>query len=82
MCVQVELSSHVTCPWDAERLTIIVLAGRGIEHTIRDVRAVLIELNTPQPQHGAVCYCGEPIDIPAVVRRGPARTNEAVAHGA
>lgn len=83
MCVEVELCpTRVTLPWDAERLTITVLAGRGVERTTRAVRAVLIELDALQPPLGAVCWCGDVVDIPAIVRRGVVQMSEVVARGA
>lgn len=64
MCVTIELSpARIALPWDSDRKTVTVPIGLDVEHTTLVVRAVLTELAVPQPASGAVCWCGEPIDI-------------------
>lgn len=63
MCVKVDRSTRVTAPWDHEREIITIPAGLDTEHTVLAVRAVLLELVVQQPAAGAVCWCGEPVDI-------------------
>lgn len=83
MCVNVQLTSaRVTEPWDPDTCTITVPAGQDTRKTTLLVRAVLIELDVIQPPYGAECYCGERLDIAAIVRRGPARIGEVVFRGA
>ena len=66
VCVKVDLSSiRVTVPWDADGGLITVPAGLGVARTERIVRAVLLELAVQQPPSGAVCWCGQAVDIPA-----------------
>jgi hypothetical protein len=82
VCVTIDLSARVVTPWDHQREVITVPAGLSVGRATRAVRAVLIELDTPQPESGAVCFCGAVIDVAAVVRRGPVQMREVVAHGA
>lgn len=63
MCVRVHYAATVTAPWDPQRGTIIVPTHFDSAFTLRAVRAVLAGLAVPQPDDGAVCWCGEPIAI-------------------
>ncbi len=83
VCVNIQLStSAIAQPWNADTRTITLPAGQDTRKTTLLVRAVLIELDVVQPHYGALCYCGELLDIAAVVRRGPARIGEVVFRGA
>jgi hypothetical protein len=61
MCIQVRRSVHVTTPWDPRTNTLTIPAEHNAEHRMQSVRAILTELNVPQPPVGAVCWCGDPI---------------------
>lgn len=80
MCIRVRFAPAGTVPvYDATTLTIALPPGLGRSHTVTALRAVLSELAVPQPQFGAVCFCGEAL-TPRVPHQ---RTGEqAVSHGA
>lgn len=78
MCVLVRLcSNRVTEPWDRHRVTINIPASLPADTAIRFVRVVLAELGAEQPESGAVCWCGEPIELLAVPQQ---RRSDEVIH--
>jgi hypothetical protein len=82
MCIRVCFAPAGSVPvFDATTQTIALPPGLGCAHTVILARAVLTELAVPQPRFGAVCYCGEPLDLtPRIPQQ---RTGEqAVTHGA
>jgi hypothetical protein len=83
VCVKIVRSStRVTEPWDHERETVTIPASLDTEHTALALRFILTELGTSQTQTGAVCWCGEPIDINAVMQQAPAEMSEVSNSGA
>jgi hypothetical protein len=82
MCVRVRFSSRTTPRiYDPATRTITLPSSVSPVHTVTAVRAVLAELAAPQPELGARCWCGEPIDL--VPRVPEQRRNEQVIkHGA
>lgn len=79
MCVKIVRSPvRVTEPLDCEPEpeVITIPAILDAEHTARALRFILADLGTPQTQTGAVCWCGDRIDIDAVMRQAPALTSE------
>ncbi len=82
MCIRVRFAPIGTAPlFDAVTQTIALPPDLGHEHTVTAARAILSELAVPQPRFGAVCFCGEPLDLaPRIPQQ---RTGEqAVTHGA
>jgi hypothetical protein len=85
VCVTIVRSStRVTEPLDQEPEPEIITipAILDVEYTARALRFILADLGTPQTQTGAVCWCGEPIDIDAVMQQAPALTSEVSNSGA
>lgn len=65
MCVQIIFgTSNCTTLWDHKSLTITVPVEHDAEHTLLAVRAVLSELGARQGRRGAICWCGEPVELP------------------
>lgn len=82
MCIRVRFAPIGSAPpFDADTQTIALPPGLDVARTVTAARAVLAQLAVPQPRFGAVCYCGEPLDLtPRIPRQ---RTGEqAVSHGA
>ncbi|WP_097866521.1 hypothetical protein [Streptomyces sp. rh34] len=82
MCIRVQYAPIGSArPYDAATQTIALPTGLDRERTVTAVRAILSELAVPQPQFGARCFCGEPLDLaPRIPQQ---RTGEqAVTHGA
>jgi hypothetical protein len=82
MCIRVRFAPIGSAPvFDPDTQTINLPPGLGRSHTVTAARAVLSELAVPQPRFGAVCYCGETLDLsPRIPQQ---RTGEqAVTHGA
>lgn len=64
MCVSVRFDSSSARPaFDADARTITVPSTATYADTMLVVRAILRELIVEQPAMGAVCWCGEPVDI-------------------
>ncbi|WP_146228983.1 hypothetical protein [Streptomyces sp. NWU339] len=49
--------------FDADARTIQLPTGLPLAHAVTLVRAILTELVVPQPEAGAVCWCGDPVDV-------------------
>lgn len=79
MCVRVHTSTRVTTPWDSTTGTLTVPAGLSSARATLAVRAVLLELAVPQPEVGAVCWCGQVVEIPRVPQQ---RSREVIPRGA
>nr|PPQ57096.1 hypothetical protein C5F59_10695 [Streptomyces sp. QL37] len=82
MCMRVSFAPIGSVPpFDAGTQTIALPPGLDSAHTVIAARAILTELAVPQPRFGAVCFCGEPLDLtPRIPQQ---RTGEqAVSHGA
>ncbi|WP_143675092.1 hypothetical protein [Streptomyces sp. ScaeMP-e48] len=82
MCIRVHYAPIGTAPpFDATTQTITLPPGLDREHTVTAARAVLVELAVPQAKFGALCFCGEPLDLAPLIPQQ--RTGEqAVTHGA
>lgn len=81
MCVQIHFNTFSARePFDSENRTITLPAALGPADTLYVVRAILHELAVPQPPAGAVCWCGEDVDLLRVPRQR--RSNQVVSHGA
>jgi hypothetical protein len=64
MCVLVRFDSSSALPaFDADARTITVPSTATYVDTMTVVRAILAGLVVEQPVMGAVCWCGEPVDI-------------------
>ena len=82
MCVRVALVPPDALPaFDADDLVIAIPSHLTLAHRVTLVRAILHELATPQPELGAVCWCGDPVDLtPRVPQQR--RSDQVVKHGA
>lgn len=83
MCIRVETTprTQLEDPWDAARQVIIIPAELTDAFVLRAVRAVLHQLDVPQGNTGARCWCGEPIDLlPRIPQQR--RSGQVMAHGA
>lgn len=64
MCVSVRFAPFGAQPtFDAEDRVITVPRNLSPAHRVTLVRAILTELATPQPELGAICWCGETVDM-------------------
>lgn len=82
MCIRVRFAPIGSVPpYESDTRTIALPLGLDHERTVTAARAILSELAVTQPQFGAVCFCGEPLDLaPRIPQQ---RTGEqAVTHGA
>lgn len=69
MCIRVQTTprDQLEDPWDAIRQVITIPAELHDEYALRALRAVLAELDITQAEHGATCWCGEPVELlPAI----------------
>lgn len=82
MCVRIRFSSGGTPRiYDADTGTITLPDRLATTHTVTIVRAVLSELHVVQPEFGALCWCGETVDLtPRVPEQR--RSEQVVNHGA
>lgn len=82
MCVRVRFSSRAEpCLYDADSRTITLPNTVSHAHTVTAVRAILSELRVVQPEFGAVCWCGEPVNLlPRIPQQR--RSEQVVTHGA
>ena len=82
MCVRVSFASPNTLPaFDADERVITLPCDLSPAHTVTLVRAILTELVTDQPELGAVCWCGAPVDLtPRIPQQR--RSEQVVNHGA
>lgn len=82
MCVRVSFASPNALPaFDADERVITLPRDLPPAHTVTLVRAILRELIAEQPELGAVCWCGAPVDLePRVPEQR--RSEQVVKHGA
>lgn len=82
MCVRVALVSPDALPaFDADQLLITIPRHLTLAHRVTLVRAILRELATPQPELGAICWCGDPVDMtPRIPRQR--KSEQVVKYGA
>lgn len=82
MCVRISFAVRSGSPiYDPESGLITLPGSIAQVHRVTAVRAVLSELHVPQPELGAVCWCGEPIDVlPRIPEQR--RSEQVVKHGA
>jgi len=82
MCVSVVSVPCARPAFDAGARTITVPSTASYVDTLTVVRAILRELVVEQPPDGAVCWCGEPVDIGALPLIPQQKMSEVVRHGA
>jgi hypothetical protein len=64
MCVYVRFTSRsVSRVFSSDARTITLPRALSHERSVTVVRAIMAELAVPQPKLGAVCWCGEAIDV-------------------
>jgi hypothetical protein len=64
MCVHVRFTARSEYRvFDSDARTITLPYALGHERSVTVVRAIMAELAVPQPELGAVCWCGEAIDL-------------------
>lgn len=67
MCIRVRVAprDQIADPYDVERQTITIPDNLALSalFTIQAVRAVLCGLGVEQDDFGALCWCGEEIDL-------------------
>lgn len=82
MCVRVRFVPPDALPgFDADARTITIPRDLEPPHTVTLVRAILRELVVEQPEFGAVCWCGAPVDLtPRIPEQR--RSDQVVNHGA
>jgi hypothetical protein len=82
MCVRVHFASPDAIPaFDADERVITIPRHLTPTHRVMLVRAILSELLTEQPKLGAVCWCGESVDLlPRIPHQR--RSEQVVKHGA
>lgn len=82
MCVRIRFSSCAAPRiYDADTGTITLPATAPATRIVTAVRAVLSELHVVQPEFGALCWCGETVDLtPRVPEQR--RSEQVVKHGA
>lgn len=82
MCVRVRfVSVFGIAPWNPGACLITVPDAIPLELRVTAVRGVLAELGVEQPEFGAVCYCGQPVDLlPRVPQQW--RSGQVIHHGA
>lgn len=82
MCVRVSFVSPNALPaFDADERVISIPQHLSPARTVTLVRAILTELATEQPELGAVCWCGAPVDMEPRVP-DQRRSEQVVTHGA
>jgi len=82
MCIRVESAPRalIDDPWDPLRQVITIPSTLRDAFALRAVRTVLAELDVPQPESGARCWCGEPIRLLDFIPQQ--RSNEVINLGA
>lgn len=82
MCVRVRFAPSDAVPaFDADERVIIIPRELSPTHRVTLIRAILTELVVPQPQLGAVCWCGDTVDMtPRIPQQR--RSEQVVTHGA
>ncbi|MFC8515548.1 hypothetical protein [Streptomyces sp. NPDC057257] len=80
MCISVQYTprDQLEEPWDAERQLITLPSELHEDFALRALRAVLHQLDIPQAESGARCWCGEPIGL--LPRIPQQRRSEQVIH--
>lgn len=67
MCIRVRYEAFDPLngfrPYDADSGTVTLPDYLAQPATLTALRAVLEELAVEQPEHGAICWCGEPIHL-------------------
>jgi hypothetical protein len=82
MCVRVVLAPPDALPaFHADEHLIAIPSCLTIARRVTLVRAILRELATPQPELGAVCWCGAPVDMTPHIPL-QRRSEQVVNHGA
>ncbi|MGW6481261.1 hypothetical protein ACWGDS_25770 [Streptomyces sp. NPDC055059] len=82
MCIRAQYAPLASLvPWDPSRNVITVPAELVGSFALRAVRAVLAELDIPQGEFGARCWCGEPVRLLAQVPE-QRRSSEVIKRGA
>jgi hypothetical protein len=69
MCITVHRSTSpvvTITPWNPTALAITIPAALSPARALLAVQAVLAELAIPQPENGAVCYCGASVMLPRI----------------
>jgi len=82
MCVRVAFVPPDALPaFDADERVIAIPSHLTPPHRVTLVRAILRELVVPQPELGAICWCGDPVDMtPRIPHQR--RSEQVVKHGA
>lgn len=82
MCVRIQFAVSSGSPiFDPDSRLITLPDSIAHVHRVTAVRAVLTELAVPQPELGAVCWCGEPVSLlPRVPEQR--RSEQVIKHGA
>lgn len=82
MCVRIQFAVSSGSPiYDPEARLITLPASIAHVRRVTAVRAVLSELAVPQPELGAVCWCGESVSLlPRVPQQR--RSEQVIHHGA
>jgi hypothetical protein len=82
MCVRIRFTAHIEPRvFDGHARVITLPRSLSHAHRVTVVRAVLGELAVQQPELGAVCWCGEAIDLlPRVPQQR--RSEQVIKHGA
>lgn len=83
MCVRIRFTVRSGLPIYDSAAGLLTLPGNlNPAHRVTAVRAVLTELAVPQPELGAVCWCGEAIDLLPRVPDQQRRSEQVTHHGA
>lgn len=83
MCVRVSFASPSAIPaFDADKCLITIPRHLSPAHAVTLVRAILTELVTDQPESGAVCWCGAPVNLTPRIPRQRRSDEQVVKHGA
>lgn len=82
MCVRIRFTTASARPlYDDASGTITLPASVRNAHAVTALRAVLSELHVEQPEFGALCWCGAPVDLtPRVPEQR--RSEQVVSYGA
>jgi hypothetical protein len=82
MCVHVRFTARPEFRvFDSDARTITLPRLLGYERSVTVVRAIMAELAVVQPELGAICWCGEAIDLlPRVPEQR--RSDQVMNHGA
>ncbi len=82
MCIRVRFAPRheIHDPWDADANTIVLPddLGRTALYTLRALRAVLRKLGVDQDHFGALCWCGEEIELLPVIPSQQRKSEEVI----